>query len=403
MVRLFALLPCFIAVIAARGEDAPKKDEPKFLTEFREVERELQGKVKTLMEGARKEYAAIEKRADRDELAARLREESAKFVPDAVERAFAIVAPHAAESRAVEPLVWILSISPASDPGAKSADFLSKYHLVRKETLELAQRSNTSGNAWVEPMLRAQLASPALPEDQGWRIELALAELTQSKAALPDWLADAPDAEKKQFERTHGRKCLEEIETLDPAKLRVEALRQYGALAVKYPDKKLKSGLNVSERAKQSIFEIEHLAVGQVVPEIEGEDLDGVKFKLSDYRGKVVLLSFWGSWCGPCMGMVPHERELVERYKGRPFALVGVNSDEDKVKLKPILAKERIAWRSFWCGPKGIDGPIPVAWSVRGWPTLYIVDRAGVIRSRTAIGEALERRIETCVAEAEKK
>lgn len=53
---------------------------------------------------------------------------------------------------------------------------------------------------------------------------------------------------------------------------------------------------NIADMAKSSLFEIQYLTIGKVAPEIEGEDLDGVKFKLSDYRGKVVLLDFWGNW-----------------------------------------------------------------------------------------------------------
>jgi thiol-disulfide isomerase/thioredoxin len=54
------------------------------------------------------------------------------------------------------------------------------------------------------------------------------------------------------------------------------------------------------------------------VPDLAGEDLDGVAFKLSDYRGKVVLLDFWAHWCGHCMEVVPHERSMVERLAGKP-------------------------------------------------------------------------------------
>jgi thiol-disulfide isomerase/thioredoxin len=57
--------------------------------------------------------------------------------------------------------------------------------------------------------------------------------------------------------------------------------------------------------------------------------LDGEKLPLKGYRGKVVLLVFWASWCGPCMAVVPNEREIVEKLKDRPFALIGVNGDEE--------------------------------------------------------------------------
>src|SRR5262245_17981125 len=79
--------------------------------------------------------------------------------------------------------------------------------------------------------------------------------------------------------------------------------------------------------------------------------------------------------------MFPHERSLVKRMEGKPFALIGVNSDTDKKFLKAQNEKQEITWRSFWCGPDGTSGPIPSQWNVRAWPTLYYIDRKGVIRA----------------------
>src|SRR4051794_25948885 len=67
------------------------------------------------------------------------------------------------------------------------------------------------------------------------------------------------------------------------------------------------------------------LPVGPLAQEIEGEDLDGKFFKLSEYKGKVVLLDFWGMWCGPCVAFLPHGKKVVEEFKGRPFVALGVN------------------------------------------------------------------------------
>ena len=122
-----------------------------------------------------------------------------------------------------------------------------------------------------------------------------------------------------------------------------------------------------------------------------------------DYRGKTVMLSFWASWCGPCMGLIPHERELVEQFKGRPFALIGVNGDPDKKELKPVLETNKITWRSFWAGEKGPEGSIPMQWNVNGWPTIYVIDAEGVIRSKTALGKTLDAKLEEWVKKAEAK
>ncbi len=102
--------------------------------------------------------------------------------------------------------------------------------------------------------------------------------------------------------------------------------------------------------------------------------------------------------------MYPHERSLVERLKDRPFALLGVNSDDDREALKQVLIDEEITWRSFWNGG-GIDGPISSSWEVAGWPTLYLIDHEGVIR-HTYIGspddaEEFDATIDAMVEEAE--
>jgi rhodanese-related sulfurtransferase/peroxiredoxin len=130
------------------------------------------------------------------------------------------------------------------------------------------------------------------------------------------------------------------------------------------------------------------------------EDLDGVRFTLSDYRGKVVLLVLWASWCGPCMASVPHEKVLVEHFKGRPFVLIGVNGDYKKVDAHKAIAKHKIPWRSFSNGKEGPGGPLAVAWNVRGWPTVYVIDPQGTIRHKSLHGKRLDEPPEKLVAEA---
>ena len=96
--------------------------------------------------------------------------------------------------------------------------------------------------------------------------------------------------------------------------------------------------------------------------------------------------------------MYPHERSLVKRLESKPFALIGVNSDTDKEKLKERMAKEKITWRSFWNGPKGTDGPISRAWNVRGWPTIYVIDDKGVIRFKDLREKELDKAIDQLLA-----
>ena len=99
--------------------------------------------------------------------------------------------------------------------------------------------------------------------------------------------------------------------------------------------------------------------------------------------------------------MYPHERSLVQRLADAPFALIGVNSDDDLDALRPRLEEEQITWRSFWNGPKGTSGPISARWNVTGWPTIYVVDHKGVIRFKNVRGEEMDAAVDQLLAEME--
>jgi hypothetical protein len=91
--------------------------------------------------------------------------------------------------------------------------------------------------------------------------------------------------------------------------------------------------------------------------------------------------------------MYPHERSLVKRLEGKPFALIGVNSDVDKSELKKVMKEEGITWRSFWNGSNGTGGPISKAWNVHGWPTIYVLNEKGVIRAKNVRGAAMDKAV----------
>ncbi|WP_020474895.1 TlpA family protein disulfide reductase [Zavarzinella formosa] len=129
--------------------------------------------------------------------------------------------------------------------------------------------------------------------------------------------------------------------------------------------------------------DIRRLAPGKPAPDIRAADSKGKSLQLSEFRGKVVLLSFGGQHCTPCRQMIPHERALAERLKERPFQLIGFDrSEEDTIDgLKQFLAKENVTWRV--CPGRSKDGrDLFRAWNVQGIPVFYLVDDRGEIRQR---------------------
>ena len=101
------------------------------------------------------------------------------------------------------------------------------------------------------------------------------------------------------------------------------------------------------------------------------------------------------------MNMVPHERALVERYRDKPFVLLGVNNDENPDAARKVIASQRISWRS--CQTGGFENDINERWNVEFLPSIYVIDPNGVVRYARVSGSSLDRAVETLVAEAERK
>jgi peroxiredoxin len=122
---------------------------------------------------------------------------------------------------------------------------------------------------------------------------------------------------------------------------------------------------------------IQTLTVGKKAPEISGTDLNGVSFRLSDYRGQVVALVFSAEWCGICRTLYPYERLMLELYKNWPFALLGVEAGSSVDSARRFRAEQGLTFRAWWDGP---EGAITSSWNVGGLPAVYVVDGEGTIR-----------------------
>lgn len=165
-----------------------------------------------------------------------------------------------------------------------------------------------------------------------------------------------------------------------------EAERQFEDIVANYADcrdlrpRGSKEPLLLKSEAETELFDLLHLSPGRVAPDIEAENIDGKKFKLSDSRGKITVLIFWASWCGPCMHLVPVERALAERMKDKPFTIIGVDGDAVPEDARRAVEHEKMTWPSFWNGKDGSKGPITSAWDVSDWPTVFVLDAQRVIR-----------------------
>jgi thiol-disulfide isomerase/thioredoxin len=172
----------------------------------------------------------------------------------------------------------------------------------------------------------------------------------------------------------------------------------YEKLAKDYADVSMGRS-TIGDTIKAALFELQNLSVGKVAPEVLCLNIDGDKEdKLSNYKGKVVVLDIWATWCGPCKAMIPHEREMNEKLKGKDFAFISISGDDTNETLTSFLEKEKMPWVHWFADRKGILKD----WNIRFYPTMYILDHKGVIRAKGLRGEELEKKVNELVVEAEK-
>jgi peroxiredoxin len=202
-----------------------------------------------------------------------------------------------------------------------------------------------------------------------------------------------------RWEDAFGKDYLEHLRRLDPGAMFLEAERNVQILGRDYGD--VRDGLGKAplvNQIRKTLDAALRVDVGKPAPEIEGEDADGRRFKLSEYRNNVVVLTFSGSWCSPCVAMYPEERELVTRFKGKPFALLSVVTDAQDDVRKATTAGD-ITWRC-WCD-YDVRGPIGTAWDVTTFPTIFVLDASGIIRYRGVRGRDLTNAIDLLLSEAD--
>ena len=298
-------------------------------------------------------------------------------------RFFALAERYPGDPAAIDALTWIASECIFGPLSAKACGILAKDYSRSDRLRDYCEENSRYGEPFwpYEELLRAILKDNP-HRDVRARACVALAvylkmakETTEKHLVGDSQLLSRPPQSLANFDRIKQR-GLDKV-AAESAALFEEVIEKYAEMRFEksYPH-------NPAELAKGQLFELRNLAIGAKAPEIEGNDIRGKAMKLSDYRGKVVVLDF-GSHrsCGVCRQMYPDLRDIVEHFKGRPVALLGISVEDDVSELKALSAKGEMTWPMWWDG-ENMEGPIAARWVIRSMPTFYVLDHNGVIRNK---------------------
>ncbi len=140
--------------------------------------------------------------------------------------------------------------------------------------------------------------------------------------------------------------------------------------------------------------------LGLPAPLFRRESLSGKPITLEDYRGKVVLLDFWATFCPPCLQEMPHLKKCYEEYRARGFEIVGFSEDQDQGRLAAYLKENGIAWENIFC-PQGDADETVRLYKVVNIPASFLIDRNGILRQVNLSGRNLENAIEELLGKGE--
>jgi thiol-disulfide isomerase/thioredoxin len=161
---------------------------------------------------------------------------------------------------------------------------------------------------------------------------------------------------------------------------------------------KMKTVDDVNRRRALRYIDRVELARARMVPPFSITTVDGRQMSMDDLQGKVVLLDFWATWCGPCREALPHLRNVARKFEGEPLVIVSVSLDSDEQKWKEFIAKNEMTWPQYRDG--SFEGRLAKTFSVNAIPHTFTIDADGVLQDEHIGDASIEGKLKKLLAHA---
>jgi thiol-disulfide isomerase/thioredoxin len=169
-------------------------------------------------------------------------------------------------------------------------------------------------------------------------------------------------------------------------------------LKAEFPDTHIVAALKQQEAADAAAEKAQAgLVKGNKFPDFAEKDLDGKPLSIADYKGKVVLIDFWATWCGPCRAEIPNVVETYKKYHAQGFDIIGVSLDQDRQKLLSYTKDNGMTWPQYFDG-QGWSNKLAVKYGIEAIPATYLLDGNGVIIGKDLRGDDLSQAVAKAVS-----
>ena len=200
---------------------------------------------------------------------------------------------HRQDPVAMDALLWVISKVPNRPESTQALRQLAKHHLDSEQLAEACASIVRVRSTAAEDLLRVALEKSPHKTVRAQAC-LHLAALLEAQASVIDQLKQQPELAPRVLQY-YGQEYGKYLATRDADKLSEQREQVYERMLETFPDVKVQD-IALGDVAEKALFRIRHLSVGKLAPETKGEDIHGQEFKLSDYRGRIVMLTFWGHW-----------------------------------------------------------------------------------------------------------